>query len=188
MRRAAGNATIDSKWGGYDEHEVKASHQVVHRYKAHSKDSPTWGSRHESTVDIKERSNPENISSEATSPEGVKKQTLKGKRKRYHIAKAACKRGRAILNRSLIRLRGSRRFEGRLLIQDGLSHDGILASHSPVQGSFHLRTQRQFAQVVALFRGRHEALLLKGFVLQSLKSVAEIVDFGQARVAAGQVS
>ena len=84
--------------------------------------------------------------------------------------------------------RRSRRLDGRLLVQHGLLHDGILAGHAAPEGAFDLGAQRQLAPVVALLRRGHEALLLQGFVLETLEAVAEVGDLDDARIVAGQTA
>lgn len=76
----------------------------------------------------------------------------------------------------------------RLFAQNRFPHHRILAGHSAAQSTFHLGAQGQFAHAIGLLGGRDETLLRQGFVLQALEAVAEVTDFGDAGIAAGDAS
>lgn len=82
----------------------------------------------------------------------------------------------------------SRGLCGSLFVQFGLAHDCVLAGHPSSESALHLGTEGQLVQVVGLLCGGHEALCLKGFVLEALQAIAEVVDIGDSGVAAGQTA
>ena len=104
----------------------------------------------------------------------TRQETKETKRKRHNQSRK--KRFSKRLGRSL---------SGSFLSQ-GLPHHRILTRHSPSKSAIHLGAQGQFVQAFGLFSGRDEALLLKAFVLETLQAVAQVVNFGQTGVTAGQ--
>lgn len=82
----------------------------------------------------------------------------------------------------------SRSLSRGLLAHNRLAHNGILTGHSAAERAFHLGTNGQLVEAFGLLSGGDETLLLEGLVLETLEAVANVVDFSQAGVTAGQAA
>lgn len=82
----------------------------------------------------------------------------------------------------------SRSLSCGLLAHNRLAHNSILTSHSAAERAFHLGTNGQLVEAFGLLSGGDETLLLEGLVFETLEAVANVVDFSQAGVTAGQAT
>ena len=76
--------------------------------------------------------------------------------------------------------------DGHRLLTNNLGRPkgGILVRHSSSQRSLHLRTEGQFAQIIALFRRGLVSLLLEALVFKAVEAGGPFFDFLQAGVGA----